>query len=433
MLGVSPAGHQIPIARHIEQACKPSGNTRCGVEFEMLGFRLADNTRLDSAGIAALMSDFGCPPAGAAKTMLSESSFGILSSEPGGQLEFAGLPHRDLLSANAGLERFLSWLRTAARSRGYAFFGIGFDPFTSGEFALRIRNHRYLAMRAHFLGQRGRGVDMMCHTAGIQCNLDFTSPLDMSRKFLAAIRLAPVCTAMFANSPFAAGRLTSLKSNRAAVWLATDHARTTPPEFTARDEFTPEDVAEWVVHTPLIFVRRNGTYLDAHGETLLDLWSREESPNPLQDFLEARTTIFTDVRLKDVVEIRCADSGAPEDVMAFQALWKGLLYDPAALAGALKLAPKLSLAATLRLGAAVAAAGLEAESDGVKVLPLAKQMLALARQGLKTQSPQEAHFLDPLEDRVTKGRTPADKLIRLCQTKGLSVASAVQAATSLTR
>ena len=50
-----------------------------------------------------------------------------------------------------------------------------------------------------------RGLDMMFRTATVQVNLDFSSEMDMIKKFRVALALQPVATALFANSPFKEG------------------------------------------------------------------------------------------------------------------------------------------------------------------------------------------------------------------------------------
>jgi glutamate--cysteine ligase len=55
------------------------------------------------------------------------------------------------------------------------------------------------------------------------------------------------------------------------------------------------------------------------------------------------TTIFTEARIKQLIELRSADCGSVPMIMAAQALrWKGLLYDPASLAVVAAILPDLS-------------------------------------------------------------------------------------------
>ena len=52
------------------------------------------------------------------------------------------------------------------------------------------------------------------------------------------------------------------------------------------------------------------------------------------DFADHVTTAFTDVRLKRFLEMRGADAGRADMMLAQSALWVGLLYDDAALTAA---------------------------------------------------------------------------------------------------
>ena len=70
------------------------------------------------------------------------------------------------------------------------------------------------------------GKVMMYRTCTVQVNLDFESEIDMITKMRVAIALQPVSTALFANSPFFEGKLTSCKSWRSRVWRDLDASRT---------------------------------------------------------------------------------------------------------------------------------------------------------------------------------------------------------------
>ena len=52
------------------------------------------------------------------------------------------------------------------------------------------------------------------------------------------------------------------------------------------------------------------------------------------DFADHMTTVFTDVRVKRFLEMRGADAGRADMMVAQSALWVGLLYDEAALTAA---------------------------------------------------------------------------------------------------
>jgi glutamate--cysteine ligase len=99
--------------------------------------------------------------------------------------------------------------------------------------------------------------------------------------------------------------------------------------------------------------------------------------------------------------------------LALQALWKGLMYDAAALDEAIKLAPRLSPEEMLDLQERVAQDALHARFDGVDVLGIAKEIVRIARSGLASIAPAEVFYLDVLHEQVIEDEVcPADILLR---------------------
>jgi glutamate--cysteine ligase len=258
---------------------------------------------------------------------------------------------------------------------------------------------------------------MMTRTCAVQTNLDYGDDEDLAKKFLVGNRLAPIATAIFANSPFEAGRPSGYKSTRAAAWLATDDDRAgiSPPAL-HENSFSPAAFIAYALDVPMIFAQRDGRYTGAPaGMKFGDFLARGcPTLSPVfGDWADHLTTIFTDARLKQHLELRSADCGNLPHALAFQAYWKGLLYDPEALDAALRLAPNLDRDEALELRAAVARDALAARAAGVDVLALAKESIALAVEGLKRIAPDELPYLDLLREQVsTDELSPADILLR---------------------
>jgi glutamate--cysteine ligase len=166
----------------------------------------------------------------------------------------------------------------------------------------------------------------------------------------------------------------------------------------------------------MIFVQRGGRYLGAvAGLRFSEFLERGRAGvTPVfGDWADHLTTIFTDARLKQHVELRSADANDLEMSLALQALWKGLLYDSSALDESLRLAPRLKGGDALSLRERVAREGLAARHAGVDVLRLARELVTLAAEGLKRVAPEEVSYLDVLCARVvSEGVCPADILLR---------------------
>ena len=253
-------------------------------------------------------------------------------------------------------------------------------------------------------------------TCAVQTNLDYGDASDLARKFLVGNRLAPIATAIFANSPFENGRPSGYKSTRAAAWIETDAARTgiSPPAL-RENSFSPADFIAYALDVPMIFAQRDGQYTDAPTGMKFGDFLAGGCPAlapVFGDWADHLTTIFTDARLKQHLELRSADCGSLSLALAFQAFWKGLLYDADALDEALRLAPNLNREAALELRAAVARDALAARASGVDVLALAKESIALAVEGLQRIAPEELLYLDVLREQVVADElSPADILL----------------------
>jgi glutamate--cysteine ligase len=139
----------------------------------------------------------------------------------------------------------------------------------------------------------------------------------------------------------------------------------------------------------------------------------------MKDWEDHLTTLFPEVRLKQYLEMRGADSGPWSRICALQALWTGVFYDSAALASAWDLCKHWNSEdrAALRLDAA--RTGLKGTIAGRPIKDVARDFVAIAREGLKRRARfhagmvDETGYLSELEQIADSGLTPADRLLEL--------------------
>jgi len=74
----------------------------------------------------------------------------------------------------------------------------------------------------------------------------------------------------------------------------------------------------------------------------------------------------------------------------------------------------------LELYAAVQQKGLEAEHDDVRVADLAKGLVELAAQGLRSRGLGEERYLEPLRQRIERRKNPSQELLNIWQRGGLA-------------
>jgi glutamate--cysteine ligase len=172
-----------------------------------------------------------------------------------------------------------------------------------------------------------------------------------------------------------------------------------------------------VLDVPMYFVMRDGEMLDMSGQSFRRFMAGDFSNTPaghatMGDFGDHLTTVFTDVRLKRFLEMRGADAGSLDMMVAQSALWVGLLYDPAALEAAFQLTRTMDAAGCAALRPTVARMGLSAPFGAGTLRDLARDMVAIADQGLKARA-----RLNPAGDDETVHLTPLHEIINGADTQ----------------
>lgn len=250
----------------------------------------------------------------------------------------------------------------------------------------------------------------------------------MRRKFRVGIALQPVATALFANSPFAEGRPNGYLSYRSHVWIDTDPDRCGILPFVFGEGFGFERYVEFVLDAPMYFVRREGRYIDASGQSFRDFLARRlpalpgEAPT-VGDWEDHLTVVFPEVRLKRYFEMRGADGGPWRRLCALSALWTGLLYDGSALDAAWDMVKGWTVEDHQRLRVEVPRLGLRTRHGSVSMRELVLEMLGISRAGLKSRrrfnekGEDESKFLDPLMANAQSGRTPAEEWLEAYETR----------------
>ncbi|WP_427025674.1 glutamate--cysteine ligase [Aureimonas ureilytica] len=418
---------------HIRAGEKPASAFRLGTEHEKFGYRLADLSPVPyegEDGIRRLLDELqartGWEPIvddGRIIGLAGGSGEGAISLEPGGQFELSGAPLETLHKTLDETQTHLSHVKAIADGLGLGFLGLGGSPLWTLADTPVMPKSRYNIMKRYMPKVGTRGLDMMFRTCTIQVNMDFSDERDMARKMRLGLKLQPLASALFANSPFTEGKPNGFLSWRSGVWLDVDNQRSGLLPFAFEEGFGYRDYVEWALDVPMYFVMRDGRYHDATHVTfrqMLDGALKGEVPDPepnMGDWANHLSTVFPDVRLKRFLEMRGADGGPLADILALPAFWCGLLYDAASLDEAEALVADWSFEEVDRLRSAVPRLALNAPFREGTLLDVARRILPLAEAGLErrdrrdAEGRSEAIYLQPLRERVATGRTAADDLL----------------------
>ncbi|UKV15312.1 glutamate--cysteine ligase [Thalassospiraceae bacterium SW-3-3] len=351
-----------------------------------------------------------------------------VSLEPGGQIELSGAPLKNIHQTCGEVHQHLHEIREICGDLDIEMLGVGHQPKWERKDISWMPKGRYAIMRDYMPKVGNLGLDMMLRTSTIQVNLDFSSEADMIKKFRTSLALQPVATALFASSPFVDGKPSGYLSSRSHVWTDTDPDRCGMLPFVFEDGFGFERYVDYMLDVPMYFVYRDGKYINAAGKSFRDFMAGKLDVLPgerptMNDWSDHMTTAFPEVRLKKFLEMRGADGGPWKRICALPALWVGLLYDDAALDAAWDLVKDLSHAEREALRDDVPRTALATKFGNGTVQDLAKDVLAVSKQGLKARGrmdaygDDESHFLESLEDVAESGRTLAEEFLDKYETE----------------
>lgn len=409
-------------------AIKPVSEFRVGAEMEKFGV-YADGTPVPydgERGVQALMEELATTK-GWAKDSESEGGPLIallrngasITLEPGSQFELSGAPLENCHQICAEFREHLSELVPFSQRAGVRWLGLGFHPFARRDQYTMVPKQRYGVMREYLPTRGSLALDMMLRTATVQANYDYSSEDDAMLKMRVALRLAPLTTAVLANSPFYEGKPFGGKSYRAKVWLDTDPDRSglVPTLWKKGAKFV--DYVEWALDVPMFMFKRDGQKVTNTGQTFRSFWKSGYQGHKalLSDWQTHLNTLFPEVRLKKTIEVRGADSQGSKLACALPALFTGIFYDEKALAEADALTHDWTLDEITASRKEIWQKGLGARFRVGNLIPLAEKMIEIAEGGLERRailSPNgkdERVHLARLKELVSKGQTPADVLL----------------------
>lgn len=347
-----------------------------------------------------------------------------LDLESDGRIELAGSPHESIHDLAREFRIHQNEISEMANIFGIGWLGIGYHPLSKNEEIENVPQARK-ELLADFFEKIKEDTDndyplaWYKKTAGIHVSLDYFSEEDFSRKAKVFTKLAPVLNAIFANSPFSRGKFTAYMGYRYNVFVNSGLKQFDVPKELYESDFSIKDWVDHLFSLPLLFIERNGEWIEPKMSFLEFLENGFEGYEAqMKDFDLHTKTAWKDVKMKEVVELRCFDSLPPSLVPSVAALIKGIAYDEGNMNFLENLTSKWSYEEYRQLQQDVAKDALHAKFKGEKVLELAKDLIELAEAGLKKNpildayDHDETYHLQAIKEYVfVKEKSPARDLV----------------------
>ena len=339
--------------------------------------------------------------------------------EPGNQIELAGAKLTNIHEVCAESFNFQDQLISACKKFDLELLSVGYDPVSRLEEVPSNPKKRYKVMTIEMPKNGRLSLEMMYQTAGTQINLDYKDEKNFSNKFKLISYLVPLSIAIFANSSLKEKKYSNFLSYRSYVWQNTSRGGL-PKLFL--EEMTYEKYTDFILNTPLLFLVKDKNYLSADNHTFKDFMENKINKigniGPYKKDLELHlSTIFTDVRLKQYLEIRSIDACEWDCHCAAPAFYTGLIYGN--LDEALYTLSKWKSDDVLNAYFDAPKKGLKTEIDGKDILNWSNIFLKISREGLikrnfiNSKKNNETIYLKNIENILSEKKTKAEKSLKI--------------------
>ncbi len=254
---------------------------------------------------------------------------GSYSIEPGGQLEWSSLPFSNIHDIKYSMETHKKTLNKVIKKEKLKILDYSVEPvFEPNDISL-INQLKYQLMDENMAKVDTLGRWMMRNTASIQINYDFESERELEEMVFIADCLQPVSSYLFSNAPFWKNKLVLNQNIRYLIWEKTDkyRCRNLIDHGIIEPKGLVNNYIKYMLDVPGIFgFDKEGEICSVSG-TLGERLQYLQKNNCLRDLdiNGALHQIFTNVRLKNLIEVRGADRPPFGFELAPVAFWTGLL------------------------------------------------------------------------------------------------------------
>jgi glutamate--cysteine ligase len=348
----------------------------------------------------------------------------LLDLESDGRIELAGAPHESLHDLAREFRIHQNEIAEISDVFGVSWLGIGYHPTSIGDDIESLQVERKKELARYFFEKENKEKNILMRewskkTAGIHVNLDYASEKDFSKKVRVILRILPILQAMFANSPFREKDFNKYVSYRSYSSQNGMKEYEISKKF-FNSECSYLDWIDFVLSLPAIFFKREEKWI--YPKMSFRRFMEEGFENDLpseEDFHMHMKSVWTDIRMRNTIEIRIFDSLPPSLVPSVPAIVKGLIYDSENLSKILEMTQGWNYEEHQQLKENAAKYGLQAEFYGKKLLEYAKELLEMAEKALKKNrivnayGEDESIYLRSIKEFIfVRGKSPAEWLIQ---------------------
>lgn len=316
----------------------------------------------------------------------------IITLEPAAQVEISIQPQAEISAIEQIYKEFCDALKQTLDSFGYTYVTEGYQPVSLVENLEIIPKERYKIMNRHFQSTGTMGKNMMRGTGSVQVAVDYHSEEDFRKKIQLAYVMMPIFKLLMDHTPHFEGRDNHQMLKRTEIWNNVDPDRSGIIPDVLKANYGFQDYARYLWNATPIFLPIDGKDTAVGMTATAELFTSRVLDEPMIEHIISM--FFPDVRLKQYIEIRGADSTGPARVFAYAALIKGLLYSDSFTEDVQRFICErhLQIADIKAAEASLMEKGWQGELYGAPALAIVQNVLECGKQAL---SVKEQSYLNP--------------------------------------
>ena len=327
-----------------------------------------------------------------------------ITLEPGGQLEVSIAPRKSINAIKNIYLAFLKEIIPILNNRNRLLINLGYQPVSKIEEIPLLPKKRYRYMYDYFKSKGKFAHNMMKGTAAVHVSLDYKSEADFIKKCQVTSFLAPMIYVMFDNSPFFENDIFTEPALRARIWAHVEGDRCGPLPAVFSGEFGYGKYADYILNLPPLILKEEGELYFKPEKTLKELLVPGQTSTREIEYL--LTMVFPEIRIKNCLEIRIADSLPFPYNLGYLSFWRGLLYYEENLHMLYSLVQEFQPQDIYRLRKEIISKGSNANIRGKKLYNFFGELLEHAQKGVQSFD-EEPNFMDEILTLFSEGQVPA--------------------------
>lgn len=347
--------------------------------------------------------------------------------EDDGRLELVSKPRKGLFSLSREYQMHAREIDEISKEFGIRWISMGWQPFATNKeinyvFPSNIKKGN-IHYHKHFPDLQ-ENIKSGWEKKGnsVHVSFGYSSEKDAIEKFQTLLKISPILTAMFANSPLDTKKFSGFLTNRTHIASLICPHRTKPQKIFFDQDLNFEKYTDFLLDMPMRRINRKGEqiYVPLSFRDFLKNGFQKYTPR-IEDFYLHIKSFWGEIRIKHYIEYRALDTVPPHLIPSIPAIVRAITLNSDVMQKCQNLVKNWTFTDHLEMREKVYKHALQADTpDGKKILDLAKKLLDIASFSLKERHKgmkkrvDASRFLWPIKKYIfVREQSPAEYVMEM--------------------